>query len=258
MKNRLHVFLQSKGGVGKTLCSSVLGEYLDAHCFDVDPANATLHGFGSLKVDRLVVTSASGTQIDRDRFDDLIDALESSNAADIIIDSGSSAYFEWKNYLNAVKVPQYLSDRGVELWLHVVLVATNAKQECLDSVEDVLSDFPKRTRILVWENPYFGEIVDGDVTLTEWWQVREKRLKHVKLPFLDEPLFRKAFEAMQEKRLTFADVLEERESLWPAMRRRRVEMMRNSIWESLAGILPRESEEASPSRKSRVENRANA
>jgi hypothetical protein len=44
--NQVHLVLQGKGGVGKSMISAILGQYFHhktttPHCFDTDPVNAT-------------------------------------------------------------------------------------------------------------------------------------------------------------------------------------------------------------------------
>ena len=55
---KIHMLLQGKGGVGKSLIASVLAQYKLAKgqkplCIDTDPVNATFFGFKALKVKRL-------------------------------------------------------------------------------------------------------------------------------------------------------------------------------------------------------------
>ena len=56
--NTIHFVLQGKGGVGKSLISSIIAQYFqgvydNTECIDTDPVNATLHGFKALNVVRL-------------------------------------------------------------------------------------------------------------------------------------------------------------------------------------------------------------
>ena len=52
---RVHLIMQGKGGVGKTLASTLLAQYFLAHekkiaCFDTDPVNTSFAGYRSLNV----------------------------------------------------------------------------------------------------------------------------------------------------------------------------------------------------------------
>src|ERR1700730_19270604 len=54
----IHLTLQGKGGVGKSLVASVLAQYLrdkgrEVRCIDTDPVNRTFAQYGALAADRL-------------------------------------------------------------------------------------------------------------------------------------------------------------------------------------------------------------
>jgi Mrp family chromosome partitioning ATPase len=54
-KTSIHILLQGKGGVGKSLISSILSQYLlskgqDVRCVDADPVNQTLSEYQGLAV----------------------------------------------------------------------------------------------------------------------------------------------------------------------------------------------------------------
>ena len=56
--SNVHIVLQGKGGVGKSLAASMLAQYLTKRgesplCIDTDPINATLAGFQSLNVSKV-------------------------------------------------------------------------------------------------------------------------------------------------------------------------------------------------------------
>ena len=57
----IHLTLQGKGGVGKSLIASVLAQYhrqtgLDVRCIDTDPVNRTFAQYGALQADRLCLS----------------------------------------------------------------------------------------------------------------------------------------------------------------------------------------------------------
>ena len=75
---KIHMILQGKGGVGKSLISAILAQH-KAHknqtplCIDTDPVNATFHGFRSLNVRRLEIMD--GDEINSRNFDQLVELL---------------------------------------------------------------------------------------------------------------------------------------------------------------------------------------
>ena len=62
-KTSIHILLQGKGGVGKSLISAILSQYLlskgqDVRCVDADPVNQTLSEYQGLAVSRLNLLKA--------------------------------------------------------------------------------------------------------------------------------------------------------------------------------------------------------
>jgi Mrp family chromosome partitioning ATPase len=74
----VHLILQGKGGVGKSLVAAILAQYFgehgrEVHCVDTDPVNHTFSQYSGLNVARLDLM-AEGT-IDPRVFDSLMEQL---------------------------------------------------------------------------------------------------------------------------------------------------------------------------------------
>ena len=74
----VHFILQGKGGVGKSLISSLLFQYLKQKNIsvlgiDTDPVNSTLSNYKNLSVKRLEIMN--GDDIDTRRFDELVESI---------------------------------------------------------------------------------------------------------------------------------------------------------------------------------------
>ena len=78
----VHLILQGKGGVGKSLAAFLLAQYLpeksiNVRCYDADPVNSTLASFPALnavKVD-LMESLDKARRINPRRFDDLVEQI---------------------------------------------------------------------------------------------------------------------------------------------------------------------------------------
>src|ERR1700733_10048883 len=73
----IHLMLQGKGGVGKSLVASVLAQYFrehgrDVRCIDTDPVNRTLAQYSALGADRLILRDEHN-RIDQRSFDTLME-----------------------------------------------------------------------------------------------------------------------------------------------------------------------------------------
>ena len=90
----IHLTLQGKGGVGKSLVASVLAQYLreegkEVRCIDTDPVNRTFAQYGALGADRLNLRDEHN-RIEQRAFDSLIERFLTEDAATFVVDNGAS------------------------------------------------------------------------------------------------------------------------------------------------------------------------
>src|SRR5713226_6726048 len=74
----IHLSLQGKGGVGKSLIASILAQYflhhgVEIHCLDTDPVNQTLSQYSALGAEHLELLRDG--RIDSRGFDALMERL---------------------------------------------------------------------------------------------------------------------------------------------------------------------------------------
>ena len=197
--NQVHIALQGKGGIGKSLVCRFLGEYLDARCIDADPENRTLSECRSLNV------------MERDLLDhrqsiDLfaIDALMETvidETTDMVIDIGASSFVEVNAYFVENDLERVFKDAGKELWVHLLVVGGPMQGACLRAVTERIKSAKETANVCIWENEYFGPIeVQGDSesqmeTLTSSRILEAAGFKHIVLPQRDK-LSVAALEAM--------------------------------------------------------------
>ena len=110
--SKIHIILQGKGGVGKSLIAAVLAQYKASRdqnplCIDTDPVNATFNGFRALNVQRLRIME--GDEINSRKFDALVELIAPSTD-DVIIDNGASSFVPLSHYLLSNQVPALLKD----------------------------------------------------------------------------------------------------------------------------------------------------
>ena len=78
-ESTIHLTLQGKGGVGKSLVAAVLAQYLMAagrnvRCIDTDPVNRTFAQYTALSADRLQLRDEHN-RIDQRSFDSLMETI---------------------------------------------------------------------------------------------------------------------------------------------------------------------------------------
>ena len=118
----VHLILQGKGGVGKSLVASLLCQYLieqgrEILAFDTDPVNQTLTGYKDLPVQELKLMK--GDDIDRRRFDQLIEAVLSASD-DVVVDNGAATFVPLSSYLKENQTVDFLEEAGMRVLMHTV------------------------------------------------------------------------------------------------------------------------------------------
>jgi energy-coupling factor transporter ATP-binding protein EcfA2 len=157
----IHFILQGKGGVGKSMIASILNQVLQhldktVVCFDTDPENATLSSYKEFSVRRLDILK--GDNIDKRMFDTLFEEIFALGEQDhAIVDSGASSFIALSGYIKENDALQLLTDYGHTVYLHTVITGGQAIMETLNGFNNLATNFTN-TRIVVWLNPYFGEI----------------------------------------------------------------------------------------------------
>jgi MinD-like ATPase involved in chromosome partitioning or flagellar assembly len=214
----VHLTLQGKGGVGKSVVATLLAQYLRdkgiaAKCFDADPLNQTLAGFAGLRVTKvdLMETTEKGRRINPRRFDDLVEQIaEQSGESHVIVDTGSSSFVVLVHYLVSNDVPDVLSQTGHELVVHTVVTGGQALLDTLHGVGQLVKQLDN-VRFVVWLNPFWGPIAEDGKTFEQMktYQDIKKRIQTVvNLPAFIDELFPQDIAAMLKSRLTFKEAIE--------------------------------------------------
>lgn len=161
----VHFIQQGKGGVGKSMIAAILYQMLrhlgkPVAAFDTDPVNATLTGFKEFEVTTLDVLKNG--DIDPRKFDTLIDTImEQTPDTHVIVDNGASSFLALNSYIKENNILGILQESGHSSFFHSVITGGQAIADTVLGLRSLAMGFPA-TPIVVWLNPYFGEIVmDG-------------------------------------------------------------------------------------------------
>ena len=198
--------LQGKGGIGKSLASSLLSQYLlDRRqlvaCFDTDPVNTTFAAYDELQA--TIVEIMDGDVINSRLFDTLIEKLiELPDNAYAVIDSGASTFFPLAAYLAENDIAQFFSDTGHKLVLHTLIAGGQAETDTIQGLNSLLNAFPG-TPITIWVNPFFGQILE----FSDTHELAKKNEKNggviIFLPSYKKETFGHDIETILKSRLTF-------------------------------------------------------
>lgn len=161
----VHLFLRGKGGSGKSTTAFFLAQYLSGmnrvvKCLDTDPVNHTLAGFPGLKA--IQVDVVKNDVIDPTKFDEIVEYIAHCDEDDsVIIDNGASSFIPFCEYLLSAQVPDLLREMGHTITIHTVIVGKAAMVDTLAGFQSLVTSFVFPTEIVVWLNPYFGEVEEN-------------------------------------------------------------------------------------------------
>lgn len=232
----VHFIQQGKGGVGKSMIASILYQVLgllgkQVAAFDTDPVNATLAGFQEFEVTCLDILKNG--DIDPRQFDTLIDTImEQSPETHVIVDNGASSFLALNSYINENNIIGILEESGHSVFFHSVITGGQAIGDTVLGLRSLALGFPA-TPIVVWLNPYFGEIVmDGKPfeDFKVYHEFGEQFHAIITIPQGNKATIGKDLETMFAKRLSFKNAIESSQSI---VVRSRLQRYRNELVEAV-------------------------
>src|SRR6202050_4346808 len=111
----IHVILQGKGGIGKSVVASWLAEFLigrgqPVRCIDGDPVNRSFAQIKALNVEKLDLLNQEGIVV-RARYDQLVDRFVKEEAV-FVVDSGATAFLPFWTFMVEADVIATLRSAG--------------------------------------------------------------------------------------------------------------------------------------------------
>lgn len=234
-----HIIMTGKGGSGKSTVSRQLTEYLVAkglpvHGFDTDPVNHTFAEHKGFNV--RAVNIMEGTAINPRLYDDFFEEiLMLPDEAHAVVDTGSSNFITLLEYMAQNPTLPTIRDMGGTAWLHCVITA-GALKDTTDNMLAMRNYFPD-TPLVVWLNPYFGEIVRGGVPFERFPEFQECTPHAlVRMPDLNRATYGKDIEILLSRRQTLAEA--KADPSWNIFARQRLIVYHNEMATALdkAGI----------------------
>lgn len=209
---KIHMILQGKGGVGKSVAAAFLSQYKaekgdDLVNIDTDPVNATFLGYRALNVQRLRIME--GDEIDPRSFDILVEMIAAAKG-DVIIDNGASSFVPLSHFLISNQVPALLTDMGHELVVHTVVTGGQALLDTVSGFAQVVSQFPMEALFVVWLNPFWGEIEHegkGFEQMKAYTANKARVSAIIQIPSLKKETYGRDLGDMLQARLTFDEAI---------------------------------------------------
>jgi CobQ/CobB/MinD/ParA family nucleotide binding protein len=159
----IHISLQGKGGVGKSLISAILSQYLlskgqDVQGIDADPVNQTLAEYRGLAVSRLNLLKEGS--VDQREFDLLMERFLTESGT-FVVDTGASTFIPLWHYVLENQALEYLREKGKRVFIHSVITGGQSLSDTLSGFEQ-LAETTREKNLVVWLNEYFGPVLlDG-------------------------------------------------------------------------------------------------
>jgi len=231
----IHMVLQGKGGVGKSMLASMLAQFKISKgqtpvCIDTDPVNRTFGGYKSLNVQILDIME--GDKINARNFDVLIERI--SETTDVIVDNGASSFIPLSSYLIANNIPAISQGLGHQLFVHTVITGGQAMPDTLGGFDDLVHQFPAECFFVVWLNSYWGKIENQGLSFEEmklYTSNSDRVIKIVTIPELTAETFGKDFSDMLKARRTFDEGIAD--TALGIMPRQRLKIIQSKIFEEL-------------------------
>src|SRR5471032_1150449 len=160
MHNTVHFILQGKGGIGKTLVSTILAQWIATkdeaplRCYDTDQENATFSRYKAMGVKHVPVMT-DARNIDPKRFDALmIDLLETEG--NCVVDYGANTFSPLMGYLIENDCFDLLTESGRKVYIHTIVGGG-------DTLHDTAMGFVSTAKsttvpLVLWENEHFGQL----------------------------------------------------------------------------------------------------
>ena len=234
----VHMSLQGKGGVGKSLIASFLAQYLGSRgygvsCIDTDPVNRTLSQYKGLDVHCLKLLREGG--IDPRGFDVLMETILTTDGI-FVVDNGASTFIPMWNYILENNVLGLLRGAGKQLFVHTVITGGQALAHTLQGFEQLAATTSDRS-IVVWINEYFGP-VEGDgkefPDMAVYQANEQKIVGSVAIPRRNQDTFGRDLEEMITRKQTFDEAI--RSSECSIMTKQRLKVVQRELFEQLDAL----------------------
>lgn len=240
MKNNVvHLILQGKGGVGKSLVSSILAQYFidqnkgNVTCFDTDPVNQSFKNYKALNAEHIPLLE--NAKINERNFDALLERLLSDDGI-FVVDNGASSFIPLSNYIIENNVISMLNDAGREVFVHCIVTGGQALIDTLQGLNILAKQFNSKN-VVVWLNEYFGAIeIDGKkfTDMKVFTENADKIFCLVNIPKRNQDTFGADIENMTALQLTFDEAIKSEK--FSLMAKQRIKIVQREMFEQLKKV----------------------
>jgi hypothetical protein len=231
----IHLSLQGKGGVGKSLAASVLAQYFMARgkpvrCIDTDPVNKTLSQYQALHAKPLMLLRDG--MVDQRAFDQLMETLLTEPGT-FVVDNGASTFIPLWHYMLENDAAGMFRQAGKQLYVHTIITGGQALGDTVKGFAQI-AETTTDQNIVVWVNEYFGRVEYDGKPATELKAFRDHAGKvHgcVAIPKRNQDTFGRDVEDVICRKLTFEEAI--RDGSFSIMTKQRLKVVQRELFEQL-------------------------
>ncbi len=208
----VHLILQGKGGIGRSVVESWLAEFLmkrgqRVRCIDGDPVNRSFAQYKAFSAEKLDLLNADGV-LDRTRYDVLFERFLAEDAV-FVVDSGATAFLSFWSYLVESDLIPTLRTAGRKVYVHVPIGGGEMLNDTLIGFK-TFAEIATDRNLVVWIDEYFGTIArDGKAfsQMQVYLDNQDKVLTAIGIPQRSPDTFGQTTRRMREKKLTFEEAI---------------------------------------------------
>lgn len=237
---QVHMTLQGKGGVGKSLISSIMVQYLlekgrPVVAVDTDPVNATLFGYAAFNTQRVELME-NGSLIERN-FDGLIERIVEEDTH-FVVDNGAASFIPLAYYLAENDVLNLISTHGKEPVIHTVITGSQAMFDTLAGFVSLAEQIPANVKLIVWLNEFQGAIEHEGKSFEQmkaYLDHKDRVHGLIRIPRQTSSTFGEDIKLMLARKITFAEV--EKDSEFKLMAKSRLSQVKRTLFDQLETVL---------------------
>ncbi len=232
----VHLVLQGKGGVGKSVVATWLAEFLIKSgkavcCIDGDPVNRSLCQYKALNAEKLDLVNQDGL-VQRTRYDSLVERFATEDAI-FVLDSGATAFLPFWTYVVETEMIRVLRKAGRDVYVHTPVSGGEMLNDTLLGFTTVAESSDEKS-LVVWINEYFGPVAHDGKSF-ERMQVyidnQAKVLASVGIPQRSPDTYGETVRLMRERKLTFGEAIDSPEFM--LAQRSRLHIVQRDLFEQL-------------------------
>jgi ABC-type dipeptide/oligopeptide/nickel transport system ATPase component len=244
----IYFTLQGKGGVGKTLSSSYLMQYLNENNnikdkkrkikgIDTDPNNRSFKSIKKLDIEELPLFNEN-QQINERNFDKMIETFFNNQDTTFVVDNGATSFLPLISYLVENDIMQMLEEK-FHIVINIPITGGEAQNDTLNGMKYIIDTFKEdNVNFNIWINEFFGKVIKDEKPF-EQMEYYEKYKSNIHgiftLPQVNANTYGVDLRKMHKAKQTFEEVAKDTE--YKLMEKQRLIGYKNKLFDSLELII---------------------